>query len=380
MTSAGLIGIILSLLAYPFAFANRTWPRSALFLILLAVHIASATVYYQYALSAPSDSEFYYSPPGIMNSLPGGFGTIFVIRMTQFIRELTGATYLDMFLIFQTFGFWGLVFLMRIFEEIYSELELGQAPVTYLALLLPGLHFWTSSIGKDGALFFGASLAVWSAIHIRTRFPAFVLAVAVMLLFRPHIALVAVIALAMASTLDPRAKGYVKFLLLSGAGIGAVVVAGTVETSFNINLGSAESIGNFFARQSEVGARAEGATSATELIFPLRVISLLFRPLFFDIDGIFGQVASFENVFMIIIFGTIIRNFRTGLRLAREVFFLRFSLIFVAALILLLSMVYYNVGLGLRQRVMFMPGLLAFFAAVIAVRRARRSATVLVPA
>ena len=51
------------------------------------------------------------------------------------------------------------------------------------------------------------------------------------------------------------------------------------------------------------------------------------------------------------------------LQLTRQVFFIRFALVFSIIITLTLALVYYNVGLGLRQKMMIMPGLLVFFAA-----------------
>lgn len=377
MTAVSLFGILLNLMILPFAFVQKSRQRLAIFMLLLIMHVAASVAYYLYAQTTSADSSLYYDPPQILTDLPTGLGTMFVIRLTQWIKSATGGSFLDLFLIFQAFGFWGIILLMRTLEEISLELGQKQPAITFLMLFLPGLHFWTSAIGKDSALFFGASFAVWAAMHLRARFIQFGLAVFVIMLFRPHIALIAVIALAGAATLDRRAKGYVKLLLLAAASVGAIVVAGTVQTSLNVDVGSAESVGDFFARQSEIAGRMAGGSAVVGAAYPIRLVSLLFRPLFVDAGGAFGLIASFENLFMLFIFGSLLTSFRESLRLAREVFFLRFALFFAVALMLLLALVYYNVGLGLRQRAMYMPGLLTFFAALVAVRRPRSTHPVL---
>jgi hypothetical protein len=47
-------------------------------------------------------------------------------------------------------------------------------------------------------------------------------------------------------------------------------------------------------------------------------------------------------------------------------------MLFFVLLTLLLAMVNYNVGLGLRQKMMMMPALLVFYASLLAVRAAQR--------
>jgi hypothetical protein len=97
--------------------------------------------------------------------------------------------------------------------------------------------------------------------------------------------------------------------------------------------------------------------------FPVRLLSLLFRPLFFDANGIFAIVASFENLVYIFIFGFLVYHLRGTAQVARGVFFLRFAAVFGTLLIILLTFVYYNVGLGARQKMMMVPPIFALFVA-----------------
>jgi hypothetical protein len=57
---------------------------------------------------------------------------------------------------------------------------------------------------------------------------------------------------------------------------------------------------------------------------------------------------------------------------AQAALFARFAILFFILLVILLALVNYNVGLGLRQKMMTMPALLVFFAAMVAVREARK--------
>ncbi|HEX8525608.1 hypothetical protein [Allosphingosinicella sp.] len=373
MTFVGLFGILAGLLAWPFAFADRANRRPIVFVAAYLVHVASAVVYFYYIQSASSDAYLYYYDEYGFYAHPVRFGTGFVIHLTQFLKANFGGSFLDYFLVFQAMGFWGIVFLMRTFEEIYGELGARAPMLVYLMLFLPGIHFWTSAIGKDAPLFLATSLSVWSMMHLRRRALVFAAAIFIMVLIRPHIALLAMLSLALAAFMDPKARGYVKVTLLAVALAGAAVVAGTVQSAFDLDVTSAESVGEFLTRQSEVTGSMGGGTAVIGASFPVRVVSLLFRPFFIDAEGAFGLIASVENVFIMFVIGTILFRMRGTLRLARNVFFLRYALFFSMALIILLSLIYYNVGLGLRQKMMIMPGLLAFFAALHAVRMARRS-------
>jgi hypothetical protein len=381
MSAAGILGILLGLLAFPFAFVARTPGRMAIFFAAWLIHIGTAFVYYGWVQTNSADTVLYYFDPYSMIRIPLKPGTILVVHMVQGLRESLGGTYLDYFLIFQAMGFWGIVFVMRSIEEIYLELGVPQPRLAYLLLFLPGVHFWTSAIGKDAPLFLGASLAVWSAMQLRRRFLLFGFSVLVMVAFRPHIGLVALIGLAIAAIFDRRVTALAKvFLLLVAAG-GSVLVAGTLETSLQVNVASAESIGDFFSRQSEIAGKTAGTTAVVGASYPMKLFSLLFRPFFVDAEGAFGLIASMENVFLMAVFAIFIRRFADLRRLVRQVFFLRFALAFGGTIIILLAAVYYNVGLGLRQKVMFLPSLILLFVAMLAVRQAeRKPAVAYVPA
>jgi hypothetical protein len=112
----------------------------------------------------------------------------------------------------------------------------------------------------------------------------------------------------------------------------------------------------------EGGSGAQGS-------YPVRVVSLLFRPFFFDAGGIPGLIASFENLVLLFIFGFMAYHFRILRELFRRVMLIRYCVIFSLTVILLLATVYYNVGLGLRQKMMAMPTLLTLLAGIVAVLR-----------
>ncbi len=377
MTLVGLLGPIIALLAWQMAFVERTRTRAAIFFLAFLTHIGTTILYYFWVQTTVADTILYYDDPYSFYGTGFGMGTRFVIYMVQYLKDILGGTYLDYFLLFQAFGFWGVVLMMRIFEEIHIELGTKQSPFTYLLFFLPSIHFWTSAIGKDAPLFLAASLAVWSAMQLRRRFIAFGLSILIMVLFRPYIALAALMALALSAFIDPRNSVGTKLVLLLAAFAAVVPVLGTVENTFRVDVTSAESVSDFFQYQSEISAQDEGGSAVVGASYPVRIFSLLFRPLFVDANGAFGLIASLENLFLMFILFQMLRNFGSVKKLVRSVFFVRFGSIFAVVLILLLGFVYYNVGLGLRQKVMFMPGLLTLFVAVLAVKHAKAARTAL---
>lgn len=371
MTAVSLLGIILSVAAIPFGLRASASSRLLLLISLLVVHVAASTAYYFYAQSNPADASLYFYDTAGMARFGFGFGTIFTVHMVDFLRGLLGGTFFDYFLLFQSFGFWGIVLLARCLEETQKNFRVPPTRLSYLVLFLPGMHFWTSAIGKDAPLFLAVSLAVWSAMWLSRRWVFFALAIVIMLLFRPHVALITTMSVAIAAILDVRSSAGTKIALVGVAVVGAVIIAGTVQNTLTVDVTSAQSISEFFERQQDISHTIGGSTNVADASFAFRMFSLLFRPLFLDASGIFALVSSFENLLFIFVIGFLLINWRETFRLFRSVFFLRFALVYTVFMAILLTLVYYNVGLGVRQKMMMVPALFTFFITQWAVQGSR---------
>ncbi|HEY0042985.1 MAG TPA: hypothetical protein VGB62_00415 [Allosphingosinicella sp.] len=374
MSLVGVFGVLLGLFAYSISSIRKTRRYVAIFALLAVMHVAVTFYYHVWAQTNTTDSYLYYFDP--LNFYGEGFagGTGFVINMVQVLREAFGGSYLDYFLLFQASGVWALAFIMRIMEETYAEVGAEPPAMLYIPLFFPSLHFFTSSIGKDGPLVLAAAMMVWSIINIRARLVPLSIALWIMVLFRPHVALIALMAFSFALFFDPKTKPMHRIGLGFLAVIALGVVAGTVRASFGVDVTSAESVGGFFERQSETAQEFETGTAVLGASYPVRLLSLLFRPFFFDANSVLSFVASVENLFSVILAILVFRRWRDLIMLSRKVFYVRFAVAFAALLTLLLAYVYYNVGLGLRQRTMMFPGIIAFAGALLAVAKARQQA------
>lgn len=383
VTGVGWAGIILGFAAVLLvARREHGVGRLALALALAVVQTASAVYFYYWAQSNTSDAPMYYYDLWDFYHRGFGLSTQFVIWMVQSLKMWFGGSYLDYFLLFQAAGTWGVVFLMKTFEDVFRQAGTSVPSWLLLLLFLPGIHFWTAFIGKDGFLFLGASITGWAAGNVRSRWLAFGIGLLIMMAFRPHIAVLAAASLATAIMLDKQTSILPKVALGSLALVGLVVAAATVRSTFQLDITSAEAVSDYLTMQSEAGQRVEGTTNVANSPFLIKVLSLLFRPLFFDAAGVPALIASLENLILVFVFAYFFYHVRWLVALFKHLLLIRFSVIFSLLLITLLSMVYYNVGLGLRQKMMMMPAVLTIFAALVATSRVqtRRSETRVQPA
>lgn len=373
MSLVGIFGILISIAGFRFARVHESRARLAFFVLLLLEHVGASIAGYLSTQAFASDANFYYDDPLGVYGSQTGTSTVFIINLVQFLKTNVGGSFLDYFLLFQAAGFWGILFIMRAFDDIHRELGQSTLKPVYFLLFLPGLHFWTSGIGKDGLICFAVALCTWAAFRLQTRYLAFGAGVAVALLVRPHIALLALVAFAV-TLLVGRGTS-----LLTRAGLLAVVlagigsVAGIVEGLVSgLDFSSTESMGEILEGRTRVSEESGADLSITGASFLVRLLSLFFRPFFFDANGVFGYVASLENLVLLGVMAALLWRSGTALAVARATVFARFAFFFFILIAVLLATLNYNVGLGLRQKMMMMPALLILFAATLAVRSVRK--------
>ncbi len=373
MTLVGVLGMLLGFLGIVWMTRFKDNRHLALWLVMVAAHITTAVVYYYYVQSNDADTKLYYFDLYNFAAMDFSVGTLAVVHATQALRDFLGGTYLDFFLLYQVLGIWGIAFIYRMFEDLSLILGRPLMPAHYALLALPGMFFWTSAIGKDAPMFFACAMAAWTSFSIARRWPWLVLALVLMILIRPHIALVTLAAMGLALITGKGVSLSLRVVLLGAIAVGGVALFGTVQSQLNTTGSGSDSIANFVETASYAAGEG-GSGSLARMPLPLKLLSLLYRPFFVDASGVFGLVASLQNIAMVAITIALVRNFRLWVAMFRASFLIRFVTIQTAALFVLLALMYYNVGLGLRQREMATPSLLVLAVAVMLLAGRRRAA------
>jgi hypothetical protein len=347
-----------------------TTERLLLALTLLALHFVASYYYYTYSFSSVADSySYYYYASSMRSGQSFGLSTALVANIVLLLKRNFAASYLECFFFFQSFGFAGIMIMARVFTEIEERVGAPERRGYLVLLFLPSVNFWTAAIGKDAPLFFAISLSVWAMLKLRKRFVQFCIALAVMVLFRAHIALMAASALAGAAFFGSGISVGRKAGLLALALTGAWFATGAVQSTLGVDATSFSSVSSFLDKQNGIYATVAGTTSLGGAPLYVRAFSLFFRPFFFDANGIMGVVASAENVGVAAAMLYCLIRWRDIAHLARRVLFIRYVLLFAAFILFSLMLVYYNVGLGLRQRVMAFPMIFSILIALWSMRR-----------
>jgi hypothetical protein len=237
ITGVGIFGLLLGLLSFMFATRRRTRLRIGVFTFLYLLHVSAAVAYFQLVQTSVADTWLYYFDPyGIYEEQGFGSNTILIVWLVQFPKSYIGGTYLDYFLVFQAVGFFGLAALMRVFEEVYEEMEVDQPFYSYLVLAMPSIHYWTSAIGKDSLFFFGLCITFWAAMNYKRRYIVLGVGMLIMLAIRPHIAVVAGAAFTLTILIDRNTRMLIKAPLFA-AGLALTVFAAlSLRSTFGIDV------------------------------------------------------------------------------------------------------------------------------------------------
>lgn len=373
MSGVGIAGLLLGLLAALVAFVHPTRARIAVFAFAYLLHVAATVAYYELVKNSGGDAALYYYDPFRIYGSGFGLNTTFIVYIVQAPKSIFGGSYLDYFLVFQAIGFFGIAALMRIFEEIYLEAGTPQPIYIYALLFMPSLHYWTSAIGKDSLFFFAICISLWAAMQYKRRWLALAMGILLMLAIRPHIAAIAVAAFAVTVIIDRNTRLVVKLPLFVASAAGTVFAIAAVWSAFRVDLISIDTVSDVLASREALATSESAGRSAVTGGFVIRLLSLLLRPLFFDANGALGLIVSMENLLLLVILALMVARLRTIIALAKGVAFVRYALVSTVVITLALSIGYYNVGLGIRQKAtMILPGILVAFVALQALLRGRR--------
>lgn len=325
--------------------------------VLYFWHTFYCMFYFWYSLNNNADSTFYY-----LHSLDYNngfkFGTFGLYFFVSFFSQLFGFSYGGVFLIFNIIGYIGMLAFGSALQHVTLNGTRLVRRLSIIFLFLPGLSFWSSSIGKDASTFAAAGLTTWSALNIGRRAPIMAIGIVLFLLPRPHMAGILLLALAIAMFFSSNI-GILKkvFFLILIVPTSLLVVQLGLEYAGLGGVEKVSDISDYFEERQGHNLGGGSSVDISKMALPLRLFTYLFRPLLFDASGLLGLIISIENIILLLILLASIISLRvkkSSLGHFEIVFFMFFSLIswFV------LANTTANLGISIRQKWMLLPMLL----------------------
>lgn len=353
--SAALVFLVGMALMVPLARYFRIPAGRALFLYIW--HTAFCMFYMDFSIKNISDAAGYYI--GSFD-YAGDFelGTVFVTLLTSVFSVHLGMSYMGIFLVFNVFGSIGLL-------AFYGALRIATADksrmlriLSLFIILMPSVSFWTAALGKDSIAFMATGLALWGALEFGKRVILLCLAVAAMLLVRPHVAAVMVLAVVFSVLFSARLSLVQRVLLGAVAlGVTAVMVPFTLTFVGLENVSNSGDVMSYIEQRQGLNQEGGGGIDISSMSFPMQLFTYLFRPLPFEAHSLFALAASIDNV---VLLGLFVLG-------ARRIFTYRsnnpgenraFLWAYTVASWVILALTTANLGISVRQKWMFTPVLL----------------------
>lgn len=264
-------------------------------------HTLFCLVAYWYSLNFVSDAFGYYEKAQ-MPEWNFSLGTGFVDFLTKIIYEFLDFSFVGLFLVFNLFGVIGLLAFDSSLRAVVIYKNSSLKKLATLFVLLPSVSFWSSAIGKDSVAFMSVGLILWCSLRLKDRIGLLFFSMILMLLVRPHIALIMLMATVVSILFDPLTSRNYKFLIISFALFGlAILFPFVVEFSGYSDGLSTSEISDFIEMRQSYNMEGSGVDISGMNLFE-QLITYMFRPFAFEVNNIFSAAAAFDNTILLGLF------------------------------------------------------------------------------
>lgn len=326
-------------------------------------HSLFTLVYYWFTINVGADASVYYEKAlrGDTDFMPG---TNFIV---YFVSALTNYLHLNMigcFFIFNLIGSLGLIILDSIIHSLVHNQRKLLRIIATLVIFLPSISFWSSGIGKDPISFLGVVLALWSALDLKKRTTSLIIAVILLFLVRPHIAGIMIIALSLSLFFDKRVNIIMKALLgFITIAISSLLVPYALNYA-GVSSNSADDIAAFIESREDVYSNTDSGVTLSELNFPMKLFTYMFRPLIFEARSITQIFSALDNLILLYLFifgGYKLIKTKNITSQENRKFMWAYAIITWVILALTTG----NLGIAVRQKIMVLPFLLFLLISVM---------------
>ncbi len=321
-----------------------------LFILLFIYHAFFCVVYYYFILSNYGDALTYYKHAlySYPYFLEYPVGTNFIKTIVYPLVQFFDMNFFVVSFLFSLFGFFGLLIFYLVVKE-----NIGKNKLFSIILFIPGLNFWTASLGKDTLSFFAIALITFGFSKLDKRKGLIIIGLLLLMLIRPHMAMIIVFAASLAVFISSKSISFKsKLFLLMGSISFVVLSADMILEYLKLDSLSIESIEENIGKRASYNTEGGGGVDIANYNTAMKMFTYLFRPLFFDSFGLLSLIVSLENLFYLILFSMMLnRNFFKFI--LKTSLFIKFNFIYGILALMLLSATTANLGIAIRQKNMF---------------------------
>ncbi|WP_201588682.1 hypothetical protein [Psychrobacter pulmonis] len=337
-------------------------------LLLYLWHTLFCFAYLYYVSTFGGDALAYYS-----KALSDGFafrvGTTAVVFLTKILVHGLGFGVITCFLFFNIVGSIGLLAFDGALKQATQYKSKFLKRLGTIIIFLPSVSFWSSAIGKDAISFLAMGLALWAALQLNKRLWLMVLAIVLMLIVRPHMAGMMIIALAMSVMFDKKSSP------LKRISLGAVAIAGAaamvpfaLEYAGVSDPNSSEALMDYVENRQSYNMEGGGGVDIANMSLPMQLFTYMFRPIIFEARSITALAAAIDNLILLYLFivglYALIKKRSQNFTENRK-----FMWVYVILAWVVLAMTTANLGIAIRQKWMFAPMLIFLLISLVGKNR-----------
>lgn len=289
-------------------------------------------------------------------------GTYFILALNYIPSNVFDLSYFAGTMIYTLIGFIGLGYFFVIAVNLVPKnSKINGYHLFPLLFFLPNLHFWSCGVGKDSLLFFCIAIFTYGLLQPVKRMPMIIFGLVLAYFVRPHITLFMLLGFGMAYFSGKNISIYQRVLFFAVMIGIAIAILPMVLKFAKIEEATIDAFDKFSSNKASLLSR-KSAGSAVDISgypFPVKVFTFLYRPLFFDINGIPAVLASIENLFLFILTFNIFKT-KPIQSFKKAPFVIQGMVYFLLIGTLAFSQTLGNLGIMIRMRNMFLPGLIIF--------------------
>lgn len=340
--------------------------KNKVVLILFFYHLVFTIISYQFVVAHKGDSYLYWAKTFNVNQYSwfdfAGLNTNFILFLNYPFIKL-GLPFWFGFVLYSTIGFLGILkFIQWAAFAFGDSFKFKGINMLYIVFLLPNLHFWTATLGKESLIFWGIANIFYAIASQKYKTFSFIVGSLIVLFIRPHVALMLLAPITLIILFDSKysLKKRIRFSVCALAFLGVLLYM--VFQLSNIRYWNWERI-SYFNDYSILSFKNSGSyVPMLEYNYFYKIFSFNFRPLFFDANTLWMLFASIENSIVLLLYGAslffVVKyykkiNFTQCMKIA-------FLFTFIASMLYVQR--YANLGIFMRTKIMFEPfALVALF-------------------
>jgi putative membrane protein len=325
-------------------------------LVMGLLHFIITFASYGFILGSVADAKHYYSESMSITDWGLSYlsnGTSFIIFLNYMLVQWLQLSFLGCFLVFSFISYLGC---FKLFDVII-DLTDRNYNITYLLLLLIGIHFWTVSLGKDSLMFYSMCCLCYNIYFDKPK-SHYILPLLLVGLIRLHVLIFVLVGGGVGYVFtNKKIKMQTKFIFV-GLVLGALLVLipfflkETAVTNFSDIEGKL---------QNSMNANLEGGAGVdmkdSNLI--VKWFSYMFRPFIFEARNPMFLVSALENLVWLYIFFIIIKGLFFDKIKTNYILWSYIGIILACTLPLAYTLA--NFGISMRQKNMIFPFFLILF-------------------